>query len=343
MESGGEESTKLGEGRGTSSTPTPLEVQQESKFTVLRSSQLVNLKASYGPFLSRQSVPASHFIPDLAVNTNSSNNALQPDSVGDLKPHLLDLSAHIVTKEVRKDQPVLRVLFHSGQRGFRGQNKRNSVCIVLSAVLNNKTVEGVCSPSGKDGTCLGEITIPSGWWPSLAAENGKLTKHPKIVTQVFYSVQFKKNGECTVGPSDQVTITPMQLIGPVPLAVSQSGYQQVASDEILHMLIPQTPLYPSSRLYVPVFVEQPQDGAPVSVIVLKCRARRGVRIAGIEETSDDWTLRIDLNSRGTIGTVTAFRKDASLLSSKNQEYSGYVLCQQKSFSCGTLSTLLNLH
>lgn len=322
LESGGEESTKLGEGRGTSSTPTPLEVQQESKFTVLRSSQLVNLKASYGPFLSRQSVPASHFIRDLAVNTNSSNNVLQPDSVGDLKPHLLDLSAHIVTKEVRKDQPVLRVLFHSGQRGFRGQNKRNSVCIVLSAVLNNKTVEGVCSPSGKDGTCLGEITIPSGWWPSLAAENGKLTKHPKIVTQVFYSVQFKKNGECTVGPSDQVTITPMQLIGPVPLAVSQSGYQQVASDEILHMLIPQTPLYPSSRLYVPVFVEQPQDGAPVSVIVLKCRARRGVRIAGIEETSDDWTLRIDLNSRGTIGTVTAFRKDASLLNSKNQEYSG---------------------
>eukprot|EP00092_Neocalanus_flemingeri_P018939 GFUD01020515.1.p1 GENE.GFUD01020515.1~~GFUD01020515.1.p1 ORF type:complete len:1459 (-),score=271.45 GFUD01020515.1:1899-6275(-) len=318
-----EDDSKLGEGRGSSPTPSTLETQKESKFTVLRSSQLVSLKASYGPFLSRQTVPASHFIPDLAVNTNLSNNVLQPDSIGDLKPHLLDLSAHIVTKEVRKDQPILRVLFHSGQRGFRsGQSKRNSVCIVLSAVLNNKTVEGVCSPSGKDGTCLGQITIPSGWWPPLTAENGKLTKHPKIVTQVFYSVQFKKDGECTLGPSDQVTITPMQLIGPVPLAVSQSGYQQVASDEILHMLIPQTPLYPGSRLYVPVFVEQPQEVSPVSVIVLKCRARRGVRIAGIEETSDDWTLRIDLNSRGTIGTVTAFRKDASLLAAKKEEYSG---------------------
>jgi transmembrane protein 132 len=317
-----DDDSRLGEGRGSSPAPSTLEIHEESKFTVLRSSQLVSLKGSYGPFLSRQTVPASHFIPDLAVNTNSSNNVLQPDSIGDLKPHLLELSAHIVTKEVRKDQPVLRVLFHSGQRGFRGQSKRNSVCIVLSAVLNNETVEGVCSPSGRDGTCLGQITIPSGWWPPLTAENGKLLKHPKIVTQVFYSVQFKKDGECTLGPSDQVTVTPIQLIGPVPLAVTQSGYQQVAQDEILHMLIPQTPLYPSSRLYVPVFVEQPQDAAPVSVIVIKCRARRGVRIEGIEETSDDWTLRIDLNGRGTIGTVTAFRKDASLLTGKKQEYSG---------------------
>jgi len=314
--------SNLGEEGGTSPAPHTLGIHEESKFTVLRSSQLVSLKASYGPFLSRQTVPASNAIPELTENTNSSHNVLQSDSVGDLKPHLLELSAHIVTKEVRKDQPVLRVLFHSGQRGFRGQNKRHSVCLVLSAVLNNKTVEGVCSPSGLDGTCLGQITIPAGWWPPLTAENGKLLKHPKIVTQVYYTVQYRREGECSLGPSDQVTVTPSQLIGPVPLAITQTGYQQVAQDEILHMLIPQTPLYPGSRLYVPVFMEQPQEVSPVSVIVIKCRARRGVRIAGIEETSDDWTLRIDLNTRGTIGTVTAFRKDASLLTAKKEEYSG---------------------
>ena len=57
---------------------------------------------------------------------------------------LSDLSAHIVTTEVRKDRPVLRVLFHSSHRVFLNTNKKNNIIILVSAVLNNKTVEGEC-------------------------------------------------------------------------------------------------------------------------------------------------------------------------------------------------------
>ena len=47
----------------------------------------------------------------------------------------------------------------------------------------------------------------------------------------------------------------------------------------------------------------------MSVIVMKCRARRGVTIQGIEEPgAGEWTLRLDTNSRGTAATVTAFRR-----------------------------------
>jgi hypothetical protein len=59
----------------------------------------------------------------------------------------------------------------------------------------------------------------------------------------------------------------------------------------VHLLIPQSPLYPASRLYVPVFLEQPREGGRVGVVALKCRARQGVRILGVEETSRNWTLR----------------------------------------------------
>ena len=55
-----------------------------------------------------------------------------------------DLSAHIVTTEVMKDRPVLRVLFHSSHRVFLNTNKKNNIIILVSAVLNNKTVEGEC-------------------------------------------------------------------------------------------------------------------------------------------------------------------------------------------------------
>ena len=60
----------------------------------------------------------------------------------------------------------------------------------------------------------------------------------------------------------------------------------------------------------------------MSVIVIKCRARRGVKIEGIEETSSDWTLRVDINTRGSVATVTAFRKDVSLLGSSSLAASG---------------------
>ena len=61
--------------------------------------------------------------------------------MGDLRARLSDLSAHIVTKDVKKDQPMLRVLFHTGH-AHTGHNKRKNVCILVSVVLNNKTVEG---------------------------------------------------------------------------------------------------------------------------------------------------------------------------------------------------------
>ena len=246
-------------------------------------------------------------------NSEQSKSVLKLNSAGSSPASnislagLTDLSAHLVTREVRKDKPVLRVLLHSSSAGG---GEAGQLCAVVSAVLANRTVSGQCELGP---TCLAQLTLPSSWWPDIRAERTR--KQPKIISQVFYSVKLCQAG----GP-----LSAPQLVGPVPLSVSGAGYQQVAADQILHMLIPQTPLYPSSRLYVPVFVEQPQSGPPVSVIVIKCRARRGVRIEGIEETSQDWTLRIDLNTRGTTATVTAFRKNADQLGAGKikQEYSG---------------------
>ena len=51
--------------------------------------------------------------------------------MGDLRARLSDLSAHIVTKDVKKDQPMLRVLFHTGH-AHTGHNKRKNVCILVN-------------------------------------------------------------------------------------------------------------------------------------------------------------------------------------------------------------------
>ena len=81
-----------------------------------------------------------------------------------------------------------------------------------------------------------------------------------------------------------------------------------SGDEILHLLIPQSPVYPGSKLYVPVFLEQPRPlegkveekgpvGPParlqgsVQVVVVRANARKGSKIVGVEESSNNWSLK----------------------------------------------------
>ena len=80
----------------------------------------------------------------LASDARTEGSSRAQETGGDLVSRLSDLSAHIVTREVRKDRPVLRVLFHSSHRVFLNTNKKNNIIILVSAVLNNKTVEGEC-------------------------------------------------------------------------------------------------------------------------------------------------------------------------------------------------------
>ena len=92
-------------------------------------------------------------------------------------------------------------------------------------------------------------------------------------------------------------------------------------DQILHLLIPQAPVYPNSKLYVPVFLEQPPAVEPtrhggsqnnprgrgkgrggggatggratgrVGVVVVRAAARKGSRIVGVEESSPNWNIK----------------------------------------------------
>ena len=53
---------------------------------------------------------------------------------------------------------------------------------------NNEERSQICSlkESGKEGTCLGQLTLPSSWWPSFTPKD--LIKQPKIRINVKYSV-----------------------------------------------------------------------------------------------------------------------------------------------------------
>ena len=41
----------------------------------------------------------------------------------------------------------------------------------------------------------------------------------------------------------------------------------------------------------------------------RCRAKGGFRLEGVEATSRLWTVRAEMNARGTVATVNAFKKN----------------------------------
>ena len=78
--------------------------------------------------------------------------------------------------------------------------------------------------SGEDGTCLGEVTIPAGWWPSLTAS--RLGKQPKLLIRALDWVV----ADCRHAAGGHLAelLTPPALVGELPLTLSQMGYRQLA-------------------------------------------------------------------------------------------------------------------
>ncbi|XP_017893441.1 transmembrane protein 132E isoform X2 [Ceratina calcarata] len=283
---------------GTSSSGLPSSppgsVLSIDKFTVFQTSEPVSVRATYGPFSTKQTVPARSIVPDPldalpGPETRRNLTAATILDAQELGARHLDMSAHLVGTSVPRDSPVLRVLFHAGsEAGGRRQlllARHQRVCVILHANLaaparstanrnNGKSyssssssaymLTAACSPDGENGVCLAQITIPADWWPPLpppdASGRVKVAKSLPRLVQVAYSVLEPLTEE--VGSPDTgagfcrpgVQIQPVTPLGQVPLAPNRADYKELKADESLTLLVPHGPLYPRSRLHVPAFL-----------------------------------------------------------------------------------------
>ncbi|CAG9860128.1 unnamed protein product [Phyllotreta striolata] len=285
------------------------------KFTVFQRSQPISVRATYGPFSTKQTVPAKYIVPDpLPVNNSGSTIDFQ-----DQITHHLDMSAHIVRNEIPRDSPVLRVLFHTGtDPGGRRQvllaRHHQKICIVLQVSMGNHTpLHAACSPDGEDGVCLAQVTIPSFWWsplPSLDKHGkpGKVVKTPPKLVQVAYSVlePWPDEGE---GCQPKVQVQPSMTLGHIPLTAAKGAYKELKLTDSITMLVPHPPLYPRSILYLPVFIDR-EKAKTMTAIVIKARLKSGVRfLEAIPSEGIPWNITIDINPRHTSATVTLIRRE----------------------------------
>lgn len=300
------------------------------RFTVFQTSQPISVRATYGPFSTKQTVPARYIVPDPldslplpdttrnVSSSSSSSSVLLDMDLAASSSHNLDMSAHLVRNEIPRDSPVLRVLFHTGSDpgGRRQLNHHQRVCIILHAAMGDRTpLTAACSPDGEDGVCLAQITIPSSWWaplppPDNSGKTPKPVKTPQRFVQVAYSVlepRFSSKDDDKCVP--RVQIQPVTPLAAVPLIPARETYREIKADDTLTMLLPHAPLYPLSRLHVPVFLHN-KHNAPVTAFILRARVKSGLRIIGVESSSSSWNVSSEINPKQTVASVTCFRKES---------------------------------
>ncbi|CAH2074200.1 unnamed protein product, partial [Iphiclides podalirius] len=219
------------------------------RFTVLQGSAPASVRATYGPFSTKQTVPARYAVPDPLEPPRRNATLME---LQDATAHRLDVSAHLVFRELPRDAPVLRVLFHTGGEGGtrRAATRPRRVCITLHASLGTKTLTASCGPEGEEGACLAELTIPAAWWPA----DGKGKRPPKNI-RLAYSAAEASSGESAEGACGRVSVQPAWPLGSVTLAGARAGYREARAGDAA-LLLPRAPLYPHSRLHLPFVVSR---------------------------------------------------------------------------------------
>lgn len=268
--------------RRSSSSSTSASREDEERFTLLQGSSPVTVRSHFGPFVVKQTVLP--FAPsNLTLKEDLSGIELLP-TAGDV-----DVSAHLVTHEVRRDRPVLRVLFHSSRASDsklrqREESNKGSLCVALYVHGQNQHLMAACSPSSsRDGVCLAQATLPAAWWPPLEAPTWKSIKTQKTWVRVEYAVLQSISIECS-DSALPVTVPPglpSIFLAEVPLSGAHGSYEEVKSDDAVRILVPQGPVYPRSKVYVPVYL-QPNPVYPPYVFVIRARVKNGLRILGAQ-------------------------------------------------------------
>lgn len=163
----------------------------------------------------------------------------QKIEVLDMESVTRQVTAHLVTTEVTRNKPVLRILFHSGfgvdspvhshphphhhsyssYASYSGVHNghRNNLCVIVSITdsshgkvsehsSNEDTVYSFCSLNDASSTCVTSTILPASWFPPVTVDSSSNRPPKGSMVKISYSIVRSTIGcnESTLGSLDQL-------------------------------------------------------------------------------------------------------------------------------------------
>ena len=233
----------------------------ESLFIVTHPKGMVKVKASYGPFTAEEVVGPSLLQQALGNQSVILNNVVVDD---------MDVSAHLVTRSITQERPLLQVLFHAihptdvrkgkknkGALQDAGRNESKFWCLEMHVQKDEHEFSSVCEVSHTKDVCVAELLLPEEWWDPIHIQSA----------DVYYSVyHVAESLQCASAAN---TIVPgnahptsgriKSYIGTATLTSGQLTFAEMKEDQHVLVYIPQKTFYPGSKFRVPVRLQAESD------------------------------------------------------------------------------------
>lgn len=285
---------------------------EERHFVVTRPRGPVSVKAHYGSFNVDQNVSPELLQQAVGNHSNFLNNVAIRD---------LDISAHVVSRTITQERPLLQVLFHAshyttGQPtpdklepaagatvAGEASSSNPKWCLQMHVEKGEEELTSVCVLNTKSDSevCIAGITLPNEWWDLKQTESADVYYS---VYQVDEQLQCSRTSNSILPGRTEQEARPKSFISAVTLTHGQLTYQELKQDQHVLVYIPQKSFYAGSKFRVPVKLQAESD---LQLFVANVRVRHGLQVVGAEARNPKkWHIAVDINPRQHRGVVTAY-------------------------------------
>ncbi|XP_053376630.1 transmembrane protein 132B-like [Mercenaria mercenaria] len=222
----------------------------------------------------------------------------------------LDVSAHIVSKDISPKIPKLQVLVHASPFLKSPDTESQRWCAQIFADALDVELSSVCIINERDHVCVASLDLHKEWW----TENSTSVK-------VSYSFnRIDQNDQCASASNAIIPGRSLlnhsesgiskQEITTLHLTKNKESFDEWKDQDIL-IDVPREMFHQSDTFEIPIRLEKNSD---LQIFVMRARVRQGLRITGARMTdpSSQWSIHVDIKEHQKTGTVTAFVRDAKI-------------------------------
>jgi len=223
-------------------------------FILNQPSDLYKLKAQYGPYESHQTL--SRELLEAAYSQSRSNNSLQHRSV----VFDMDVSVHIVSKEISPKVPKLQVLVHTSPLSKAKANKVTDQkwCVQIFAKANDNELSSICIITEKHPVCVASLDLHKEWW----TDNSTSVK-------VSYSISgIDHNSQCASASNSVIPVRSIsnssengiikQEVATLELVKNEESFDEWKDQDIL-LDVPRELFHQGDTFEIPIRLEKNSD------------------------------------------------------------------------------------